>query len=128
MTGKIPEKHVASMEKYFKNYDNFNCLTITNGLCGLGNWVKPVVNAVGNLAERNYTVESVANVLKLIAEKWDGVELTIHVGGDYESDECIATVILKNGKVDILPPQIEKLPELDEDIIIDRLMSQLMRR
>ena len=127
MMGAIPLRHIESMKEYFvcgDSYDNFNCLSIAGGLCGL-NWISPQVSAIGNLAERDYTPNDVVDILMLIAEKWPGVELKIHCGDDWEKLNCIATVILKDGKVKKLEPQVKEIMGIPHNQVAGNFISAL---
>ena len=103
-------------------------LTISEGLCGLGSWSAAVVSAVGNAFERDYDEESVQAQLEKLVEIAPSLELTVHCGGDYESAKCVATVKVSNGKVELLPPGVETLPEIDEDVMMGRLLKAVKPR
>jgi len=126
--GEIPEKYLKEMKAYFtydymkdENVGEWNCLSITEGIAGLGNWIQRSPNAVGNLAERDYSVDSVKDVMKMIGEKWPDVKLTIHCGGESESDTVVNTLELKDGKVKKMKPKIETLPGMNEELMESRL-------
>jgi len=120
--GTIPEASLDAVEKFFthdREYRNFNCLSMGDGLCGLSHWVKTEVNSIGNLAERDYSVNDIKEVLEELEKKVPhcNVELTIHAGADYESDDCISTIIMKDGVVTINPPEIKVMPPITDEQI-----------
>jgi hypothetical protein len=105
------------------DWDAFHCLCNTGGLCGLGDWTGETMSAIGNLAERDYDVEDVAEQLKELAKVAPSLNLKVHVGGDYESLDCVATVICKDGVV-----TIKELPSIPQGQIEGNLIKALMRR
>lgn len=110
-----------------RDYTNFYCLSHTSGICGLPMWASTEINAVGNLAERGYDAESIAEALEEIAQKVPSLAVKVHVGNDYEADDCIATVQLVNGETTVLDPEVQTIPELSKSQMNTNLMSQLMR-
>lgn len=105
--------------------ENFHCLTAASGICGLGNWPAENINAIGNLAERGYNVEDIEEILGVLSEEAPSLRLTVHVGADYESRECIATIVLDEESIRVLPPQIKELSDLDEGTMMLNIMRQL---
>src|SRR5580700_8007307 len=81
----------------------YHCLTTNDGLCGLGDWPAERIDVSGNLAERDYRVLDVAHALRQLVEAAPGLSLRIHCGGEYESEECVATVVAEQGEVTIRP-------------------------
>lgn len=110
------------------DWDKFHCLCNTGGLCGLGDWPNETISAIGNLAERDYDVESVAEQLKELIKIAPSLDLIVHVGGDYESLDCVATVKCKDGVVTIFDPEIKTLPAIPEGQITGNLLKALMMR
>jgi len=96
-----------------------------DGLCGLGKWPRVKINRVGNLAERDYSVESVAETLRKVVEHAPGLDIKIHCGDDYEKDNCVATVICKDGKVEVVAPEIGVIPDIPEEQMKSNLYSNL---
>lgn len=108
--GSCEAKDVASLEKALdsgKDFENLHCLSSTRGPLSLPMWAAKEINVVGNLAERDYTVEDVANQLKRLAEVAPSLKVKIHCGGEFESPDCIATITLKGGEASIGEPEIE---------------------
>lgn len=132
IVGTIPEEHIEPMTEYFTlgdykdgGWDRFNPLSIMRSIFGLPDWVQEEVKAIGNLSERDYSVESIAEVLKLIAKKWPGCKLKVHCGGDYEDKTCIATIALEDDKVETRYPEVKMIDELSKEDIMDNLISSL---
>lgn len=126
MVGRCAPEHVAALREAItpgEDYRNFHCLVNSGGLCGIWDWAAESILAVGNLAERNYTVENVAARLALLLKVAPSLELKVHCGGDYESVECIATITVSEGKVTIAEPEILKLPEISEEQVKGRLFD-----
>jgi hypothetical protein len=98
----------------FKSQQNkFGPLSYTGGLCGLGNWPAPSINAVGNLAERDYDCFAIADHLRKLSKVAPSLGVRVHCGGDYESDTCVATVVLFEGVAVIRVAEIKGVPDMD---------------
>lgn len=129
----IPMRQIlASKNNWDENIDYnslppIDCFKFVDSLCGLDEWVKPNgnINAIGNLAERDYDNDDIEKALKYLAEKFPSLELTLHSGSDYEDLTCSATFIVKDGKVIKEKPQIEKLQEINQDMMFGRMMRML---
>lgn len=108
-------------------YLNFGPLSITQGLCGLGDWPAETINSSGNLAERNYTPSDVAEHLRGLVTFAPSLQLIVHCGGDYESTRCIATLYVRDGQVIEGEPAVETLHGVSEATMTTRLLKQLVR-
>lgn len=106
----------------------FLCLSACGGLMGLPAWPAKEILAVGNMAERDYGPEDVAAALERCAEEAPSLEAVVHVGGDYESDECVATVRLEAGEATVGDPEREHLPEASQEQVAGNLLRSLRRR
>jgi len=106
------------------DWDKFHPLCFSGlSLCGLGDWPAEVINVVGNLAERDFSVEQVVETLESLVKAAPSLEAKIHCGGDWESKDCIATVQAANGKVILLEPEVETIPGFSEAQMIGRFMQ-----
>lgn len=111
-------------------FDNFGPLSFNSdqpGLAGLGCWVQPAVAASGNLAERDYDPESVAETLRELMEIAPSLELKVHCGGDWESEQCIATITAHAGQVTVGPPEVATVSGATQEDMMSRLMQNLRR-
>lgn len=128
--GTCPADELHELREFTRfntnTYEDFHCLVSSDGLCGLGDWAQEVMNAQGNLAERGYNYESVAKELTRIAPKVPNADIKIHIGSDYESLECIKTVHLHDGEVEIKEPEISTLDEISEDKIEKNLYKAML--
>jgi hypothetical protein len=109
-------------------WDNFGPLSFAPdrpALCGLGDWVKSVVDVRGNLAERDYGVADVATVLAELAELAPSLRLKVHCGGDWESAECVATITVRDGGVAVGPAEVESVAPAGDDLMVGRLAGYL---
>jgi hypothetical protein len=97
------------------DFENHHCLNGGGSLAGLPAWAAEHIDAVGNLAERNYTPDSVA---KAVEEKLlpvaPSLTLKIHVGGEYEDATCVATVSVAEGRVVLGIPEMTTIREQTE--------------
>ena len=119
MTGTIAEAEIPALREQLSysynpdaGWDRFGPLSFSTdspSLCGLNNWVRPVVNAVGNLAERDYSPEDVRAELEKLLTIAPSMLLVVHCGGDWESDECVATIRTGEGLAVLLPPEVESV-------------------
>lgn len=105
----------------------FCCLSMSNSLCGLNQWVQPNgdIDAIGNLFERDFDNDDIENTLKMLVKLYPSLELTLHSGSDYESLECSATFHAGNGEVNRCEPEVEKIKGLDKIDIRKRFLEIL---
>jgi hypothetical protein len=111
-------------------FDNFGSLSFNRerpSLCGIGDWPATSVSAIGNLAERGYSPEDVRAELERLLEIAPSMMLTVHCGGDYETDECVATIRTGEGLAVLLPPEVEKIAEIPGAQAFGNLMANLIR-
>ena len=122
--GQCSSEDLAEL-KAFVNSNDFHCLCNTSGLCGLGDWSGEQINATGNLSERGYSIDDIVETIKPLAENCPSLKLKIHVGGDYESLECVGTVSVSHGDVSKGEPEIETLSGISEDAMLGRLFKAM---
>lgn len=103
----------------------FYCLSHTGGLAGLPMWPAETINAIGNLAERGYAVNDIAEALRELVQIAPSLSVKIHCGGEWESKSCVTTIHLKDGKITINPPEIEVLPDPPEEQWIAHFYEQM---
>ena len=130
IVGRCDEAEVPALLEEVRlavDYSNFHPLSCTRGPCGLGEWPAPVMNVVGNLAERDYSVEDVAQKLQELAKLAPSLALQVHCGGDYESDRCIATITVWKGVAVQGPPVIQELPAIPMQQIFDNFLVEITR-
>ena len=112
ISGTCDKKDIPALKKEVNvgdDWKKFHCLCFTRvSICGLGNWVDENISALGNLAERDYGVNDVAEQLKKLVRVAPSLNLKIHVGGDYESLDCVATVNCIGGKITVDKPEIPR--------------------
>lgn len=110
------------------DWDKFHCLCNSGGLCGLGDWSGENINATGNLAERDYDQYDVAEELENLMNIAPSLKVKVHVGADYESIKCVATVNCADDVVTIDDPEIETLDSIPDNQIQANLMEALIRK
>lgn len=108
------------------DYLNLHCLSGGSGVCGIGDWASADIDRVGNVAERDYTPEDVAEALGQIVKAVPSLTVKVHCGGDYESKDVVATVICEGGKVTVGEPEEKAIPEIPKSQMRANFMSQLM--
>ncbi len=115
ITGTIAAEHVDPLRRHLTaDYDdmssdawtNFGPLTIVQSMVGLNDWVAEKIEARGNLAERDYSVEDVAEHLRNLVAIAPSMALSVHCGGESESSECVATVTVRDSAVSVKTPQV----------------------
>lgn len=99
----------------------------TPSICGLHSWPDSRINAVGNCAERDFTVEDVAEALRKVAAAAPSFKAKVHCGGDYESTECIATITVADGSVTLGDPECAELPQISQAQMMGRLFAAMQR-
>ena len=131
MTGTMSERDASALRKYLgyshrfvtsgaerdPAWDHFGPLSFNReqpSLCGLNDWPAPEVNRAGNLAERDYSVERVAEHLRELLAIAGTILLKVHCGGDYESLDCVATISVGEGLVAVGKAEVERIEEISE--------------
>lgn len=97
------------------------------GLAGLGAWPAAEMNRTGNLAERDYTVEDVADGLRALMPVAPTMLLKVHCGGDYESTTCAATITVGKGLVVVGKPEVADIGVIPEEQMMANLFRNLAR-
>jgi hypothetical protein len=135
VTGTMSEQDAAALRQYLgypdlSRYrpdlgmprdpamDHFGPLSFCRekpSLAGLGDWPAPVVNRAGNLAERGYSVEDVAETLPELLPLAGSMLLTVHCGGDCESLDCIATIRVGEGLVAVGKPEVAQIEAMSDE-------------
>lgn len=111
-----------------KTWRHEHALSASSGLMALGDWAAEVISVTGNCFERDYDVLSVASALEQVVETVPSLEVKIHCGDENESLECVATITATpNFGVIVGGPEMKKLPEINPDIGIGRMMRAMQR-
>lgn len=105
-----------------RNQEDFHCLSFTGGLAGLPMWAQANIDVIGNCAERGYTPDDVASVLRDLAKVAPSLNVKVHCGDHYESENCIATITLSKGDVTVGEPEIKTIGTISEKQMHDNLM------
>lgn len=84
-------------------------------LCGLNDWPAAAMDRAGNLAERDYDPDDVAETLRELLAVAPSMALKVHCGGEWESLECVATVTVAAGQVTVGPPEVERIAAMSEE-------------
>ena len=111
------------------DYSHFGPLSFNStrpSLCGVGDWPALQVDRCGNLAERDYSVEDVAETLRELVHIAPSMLLKVHCGADYESDECIATISVGEGLVVVGEPERETIDGPPESQMLTNLFTNLL--
>lgn len=95
-------------------------------LCGLHEWPSARINAVGNCAERDFSVEDVAEALRIVQQAAPSLRVKVHCGGDYEDKTCVATINVTETGVSVDPPEVSEIPEISQAQIMGRLFAALI--
>lgn len=95
-----------------EHYENLHCLSDNHSLAGLGNWANLAIDAIGNLAERGYTVKDIAQTAAFLALIAPSLNIFIHCGGDYESQTVVNTIRVTEGTVTIMSPLVKIVGDL----------------
>lgn len=114
---KVPALREAltppSTGKWTEQDDALYCLHINSGVFRLGNWIPDdgLVNVVGNLSERDLGVGDVYDACCQIVNIDPAACFVIDIGDDFESSECIASIVVTNGQARIVSAIVEELPK-----------------
>jgi|SRR6185437_7557014 len=139
VVGTMSAQHAAALRELLDWGDyshlrdvppDVDCLSFSSvrpGLCGLGAWPAEHMNRRGNLHERNYSVEDVATALRALISVAPSMLLKVHCGGEYESDECVATISAGEGLVAVGEPERETIEPPSEGQMLGHLFTNLTR-
>jgi hypothetical protein len=86
------------------------------------------INFTGNLGERGYGPESVAEELERIAAVCPSLKVKVHCGGDYETLDCVATVSLESGKAKVGDPEVQTIGPIPDGQMMQGFLAQPGRR
>lgn len=108
----------------------FHCLMATGGVMSLPNWAAEHIDAVGNLAERDYGISDVVTTLASLCFQAPSLNVRIKIGGDYESDQCVGVVICEGAGKDlrIEYPKNETIREIPPGQMFMNFANALYRR
>lgn len=114
MRGRIAPEDVADIRRFLSNDRDCGdawCFTISLSLCGLNDWINDdgSIDTSGNLYERDFDNDDIEKALRVLAERYPSLELTLHSGSDWEELECSATFHVKDGVVRRCAPEVEKV-------------------
>lgn len=129
--GKCEESDLSALRKAVDiagDWERFHPLCYSGpSLCGLGNWPNNKISVIGNLAERDYDVDSVAACLADLVEVAPSLDLLVHCGDEYEATNCVATITVKEGAVTIGEPQIPELMAIPKEQMMGNFYQQILR-
>lgn len=120
---EVPKLRQAIMMP--RDYLRLHCL-MNGGLAGLPLWAGQDINAIGNLAERDYTPQDVADTLVELVRIAPSLTVKVHCGADYEASQCIATVTLADGAATVGEAEIEEIPDIPEGQMKVSFLAQLL--
>ena len=126
--GKVAQSDVKGLKEACtpsETHENYHCLSINVGLYGLGDWVDEYMDVGGNLAERDYDVPDVAGTLGELVKVAPSMDLKVHCGSDYEDTKCIATITVRDNKVEIGEPEVEFVKGASKDEVTGRLYNAI---
>ena len=93
---------------------------------GLNNWAAVHINKIGNLAERDYSIDDIRECLDKIALYVPSLDVRIHCGADWEEDACIGTLIKEPLKPAYLTePEVSIIPGITEEQYISVIRQYL---
>ncbi len=129
--GEVDQLRAAcAYDVYGEDWGDFGPLSFdpaTPGLASLGDWVRPTIAAGGNLAERDYAVDEVAEHLRRLVLVASSLALVVHCGGDYESTACVATIVVAAGAVTVGPAQVAEVAGATDEQAAGRLFGYLTK-
>lgn len=139
VTGTMSARDVAALREYLgysfsvrddPAWDRFGPLSFDRDKpspCGLNAWPAERVNACGNLAERDYSAEDVAEELRKLVHVAPSMLLKVHCGGDWESTECVATISAGEGLVAVGKPEVATLQSPSDAQMLGNFYQNLLR-
>lgn len=115
IVGTCDETDVPALRKAITltpGFERFHCLLGGLGLMALPIWAESKIDAIGNVAERDYEPEDVRKELEALSVVAPSLAVKVHCGADYEDQKCIATVTLAAGKASVGEPEVEAVGEV----------------
>lgn len=97
------------------------------GICGLPNFADTEFNVVGNLGERDFDENAVAYHLEELRGVAPSLKCVIHMGDDYESSNCASSVVCNEHGIYVTEAQVEEIPEITEDQMMQSFLKQLFK-
>lgn len=125
IVGSIGPAEVEPLRAHLAQH--FGPLSPTGHLFGLGDWPAAEIDAAGNLAERDYSPHDVYDALWPLRIIAPSMRLTVHVGGDWESTECVATITMDGDGVFDGPPEVATVRPVDVATAMGRMLAALTR-
>lgn len=131
LKGTCAPEHVPELRAFLSRGftdPGWGCLH-SGGIWGLQNWAGETFEAVGNLGERDFEPEDVAEELrKIIRDVAPSLKAQVDCGADRESLECVATVLVgEDSTVAVLPPAVDTIPPVDAAAADMRFLRSIMR-
>ena len=135
MRGKISQKDAADIRDFLSDDGKCGdawCFTIGVRLFGLNDWINDdgSIDVSGNLYERDFDNDDIEKALKVLADRYPSLDLTLHSGSDWENLECSATFHVHHGEVQRCAPEVYTIRPIagigfDE---YDRVQERLRQR
>ena len=130
MIGSVNPDERAALAEWVNtghDYERFHPLCFYGpSIGGLGRWAEASeINALGNLSERDFGPEDVAEALRAAVKVAPSLTLVVNLGADYEEESCIATVVVKNGEVTVMPPGQPTVPDVDTASMRARILETM---
>lgn len=94
-------------------------------ICGLNDWPAETMDRAGNLAERGYSVDAVAEHLRELVDIAGSMLLVVHCGGEYESEECVATIRVGEGLVAVGKPEVKRVGGMSDEQMTGNFLRAL---
>lgn len=102
------------------------CYSRIPSVFGVGAWPAAKINAFGNLSERDFSVQAIADHAGELLAIAPGLAIKIHCGGEWETRECVATITVDQNGAQVGRPEISELPEFTEADIKRRTQSAIL--
>lgn len=137
--GDVSIEEAQKMRKYLKvdkstyeslaSQDDIFYLQFSDGLCGLGEWISNdgSIESVGNVYERNCEVEDLLSEATTLAHNFPTLNILINIGDDYESLNCVGSIIVKNGSSILIDPIVKDLEAIPDEQIALNMLNILMK-
>lgn len=109
--------------------DGIFYLQFGSGICGINQWVgsNGEIDVCGNVYERDCEVDDLERELNRIAACYPSLDMVLHVGGDYEDTNCVASFIVRDGLVQKVEPLINELSGINSGYMKQNFMKAILR-
>jgi hypothetical protein len=97
-------------------------------LLGLGVWPASRIDRIGNLYERGFTPDDVADHLRRCVVHAPSLAVKVHCGASWEAEQAVATITVADGQVTVAEPEVTFVPEVPQAQVMGNFRWHMVAR